>query len=89
MNCPANTSSVISLRTADSVYCKNCPAKTRPATQVGLTDNILSSELRIYKEARDGDAAFKGTVTSTLLFESHITANEPFFKKLISKMVLF
>ena len=40
---------------------KNCPAKTPPASQVGLTDNILSSELRIYKEARQGDAEFKGT----------------------------
>jgi hypothetical protein len=36
---------------------------TPPASQVGLADNVLSSELRIYKEAREGDAKFKGTVT--------------------------
>ncbi len=40
---------------------------THPDPQVGLADNVLSSELRIYKEARDGNLAFKGTVDSKYL----------------------
>lgn len=31
-------------------------------SEVGLADDVLSSELRIYKEARDGDSAFKVSV---------------------------
>jgi len=43
---------------------EDCQGKDAPSCpQVGLADNILSSELRIYKEARQGDAQFKGTVT--------------------------